>query len=127
MADETNRAIFLVSETTGAIVDTITQATGDAALCSREIIEDSEATDDRTLLIDCADDNSSTPTIQIKISQKISGAWTDYEEIEAASVVPKQILISMYDNSVWRKNSGVKFEFTKVGAGAVTYTNAYWI
>ena len=124
---ETNRAIFLVNETTGAIADTITQATGDATLYSRAIEENSEASRDRTLLIDCADDNSSTPTIQVKISQKISGGWTDYEEIEAASVVPKQILISMYDNSVWRKNNGVKFEFTKSGAGAVTYTNAYWV
>ena len=124
---ETNRAIFLVNETTGAISDTLTQATGDATLYSREIIEDSEATDDRTLMIDLADDDASTPTIQVKISQKIGNAWTDYEEIHAASVVPKQILVSMYDNSVWRKNNGVKFEFTKVNAGAVTYSNGYWI
>ncbi len=122
-----NRAIFLTSETSGTISDTLTQATGDATLYSREIIEDSEATKDRTLLIDCADDNSSTPTIQVKISQKIGNSWTDYEEIHAASVVPKQILVSMYDNSVWRKNNGVKFEFTKSGAGAVTYSNAYLI
>lgn len=124
---ETNRAIFLVSETTGAIVDTITQATGDGTLYSRAFDEDSDASGDRTLLIDCADDDTSTPTIQVKISHKIGNSWTDYEEIEAASVVPKQILLSMYDNSVWRKNNGVKFEFTKVGAGAVTYTNAYWV
>jgi len=124
---QTNRAVFLANETTGAIADTITQATGDATLYSREIIEDSEATEDRTLLIDCADDDSSTPTIQVKMSHKIGNSWTDYEEIEAASVVPKQILVSMYDNSVWRKNNGVKFEFTKSGAGAVTYSNAYWI
>jgi hypothetical protein len=127
MADETNRAIFLENETTGDIVDTITQATGDAVLYSREFLEDSEATKDRTLLVDCADDDVSTPTIQVKISQKIGQSWTDYEEIEAASVVPKQILVSMFDDSVWRKNYGVKFEFTKVGGGAVTYTNAYWI
>ena len=124
---ETNRAIFLVNETSGAISDTITQATGDAVLYSREILEDSEATDDRTLLVDCADDDTSTPTIQVKISQKIGNSWTDYEEIHVASVVPKQILISMYDNDVWRKNKGVKFEFTKAGAGAVTYSNGYWI
>ena len=124
---ETNRAIFLSNETSGVISDTITQATGDATLNSREIIEDSDAETDRTLMIDCADDDSSTPTIQVKISQKIGNAWTDYEEIEAASAVPKQILISMYDNSVWRKNNGVKLEFTKSGAGAVTYSNAYLI
>ena len=124
---ETNRAIFLSNETSGVISDTITQATGDATLNSREIIEDSDAETDRTLMIDCADDDSSTPTIQVKISQKIGNALTDYEEIEASSAVPKQILFSMYDNSVWRKNNGVKFEFTKSGAGAVTYSNAYLI
>lgn len=122
-----NRAIFLTSETSGVITDTITQATGDAVLYSREFIEDSEATKDRTLLIDCADDNSSAPTIQVKISQKIGESWTNYEEIKAAEAVAHQILVSMYDNSVWRKNNGVKFEFTKSGAGAVTYTNAYLI
>ena len=124
---EINRKLFLANESTGAISDTVTQATGAGTLYSREIIEDSEATKDRTLMIDCADDDTSTPTIQVKISQRIGNAWTDYEEIHAASVVPKQILVSMYDNSVWRKNNGVKFEFTKAEAGAVTYSNGYWI
>ena len=127
MADDRNPGVFLVNETTGAISQTITIATGDSTLYSRTILEDSGAEGDRTMLIDCADDDTSTPTIQVKISQKIGYAWTDYEEIEAASVVPKQILISMYDNRVSRKNNGVKFEFTKSGAGAVTFTNANWI
>ena len=111
---ETNRHIFLENETSGAIVDTITQATVDSTLYSREILEDYDPVNgDKTLLVDCADDDTSTPTIQVKVSQKIGESWTDYEEIEAASQVPKQILISFYDSSVMRKNNGVKFEFTK--------------
>lgn len=125
--DETNRGIFLSSETTGYITGTITQTTDDTTLYSRAILEDSDSTTERILLVDCADDDESTPTIQVLISLLIWAGWTDYVEIEEASAVAKQILVTSYDTSWWKKNSGVKFKFVKAGAGAVTYSNANWI
>ena len=123
--DERLRGIFLSGSTPA---ETDTQATGEATLESRGIIEDSESVKERCLFIDCADDNSSTPTIQVKISLSFGpNVWSDWVEIEAASVVPKEIKISSYGKDWWLKNQGVKFQFTKAGAGAVTYTNARWI
>jgi len=127
MADGKNRGIFLSSETTGTITDTITIATGDSTMLSREIVEDSESTEERQLFIECADDNSSTPTIQISISLKYGDGWTDWTSIQAATAVPTDFNVSSYDASWWKKNNGVKFKITKSGAGAVTFTNANWI
>ena len=126
MSDD-NRGIFLSSETSGTVTTTITQATGDASLLSRQIIEDSDSVTERTLFIDCADDDSSTPTIQVKISLYFGSGWSDYVEIEAASAVAKEIKINSYGKDWWIKNQGVQFQFNKTGAGAVTYTNAKWI
>lgn len=125
---ETNRGIFLTSETSGSITDTITQATGDSAIYSRQIIEDSDSVTERVLFIDCADDDSSTPTIQVKISLFFGdSAWSDYVEIFAATAAPTEIKVSSYGKSWWLKNKGVKFEINKSGAGAVTHSNARWI
>ena len=127
MVDETNRNIFLVNETTGAIIDTLTIATGDSTLDSREIVEDSESTRERQLFVECADNDTSTPTIKISISLKYGDGWTDWVDIQAATAVPTDFNVSSYDSSWWKKNQGVKFRFTKSGAGAVTFTNANWI
>ena len=127
MADGKNRGIFLSSETTGSITDTITIATGSASILSREMTEDSNGVDERQLFIECADDNSSTPTIQISISLKYGDGWTDWTSIQAATAVATDFNVSSYDASWWKKNNGVKFKITKTGAGAVTFTNANWI
>ena len=122
-----NRGIFLSSETTGSITDTITIATGSSTLYSREIHEDSKSTLERQLFVECADDDTSTPTIAISISLKYGDGWTDWTEIQAATAVPTDFNVSSYDTSWWKKNQGVKFKFTKSGAGAVTITNGNWI
>lgn len=124
---EENRSIFFASETSGVITSTITQATASSTLYSRQIIEDSDSVTERTLFIDAADDDASTPTIQVLISLYFDSGWSDYVEIEAASVVPKEICVTAYAESWWKKNKGVQFKFVKAGAGAVTYTNAKWI
>ena len=124
---ELNRAIFFSNETSGTVTHTITQATGDASLDSREILEDSDSVTERILLIDCADDDTSTPTIAISISLYIGNGWTEYTTIEAASVVPKQVVVTAYGKDWWKKNNGVKFRIAKVGAGAVTHSNGYWV
>jgi len=126
MANRPFTQIFFVSETSGDITSSITQATGDAVYYSRPIIEDSDSITERVLILDSADDDASTPTIQISISLYIGGAWTDYASIAAAVAVPKQFVVLSYDTSWWKKNNGVKFQITKSGAGAVTHTG-YWI
>ena len=119
--------IFLSSGTTGYITDTYTIATGDSSVTSREIHQDNESITERALFIDCADDDASTPTIKVEISLYYGSGWSDWAEIESASVVPKEVLVTAYDKSWWKKNQGVKFKITKSGAGAVTMTNARWI
>jgi len=121
-----NRGIFLASETSGAITSTLTQATGDAVVYSREILEDSDSVKERILIIESADDDASTPTIQISISLYIGGQWTDYASIASATAVANQFVVTSYDTSWWKKNNGVKFQITKSGAGAVTHIG-YWI
>ena len=122
-----NKGIFLTSESTGTITDTITIATGDSTLDSREIIETNESTVERQLFVECADDDTSTPTIKISISLKYGDGWTDWTDIQTATAVPTDFNVSSSDSSWWKKNQGVKFRFTKSGAGAVTFTNANWI
>jgi len=124
---ETNRGIFLTNETTGSITTTLVQATGDTTIYSREILEDSLTTTERTFLLSCPDDDSSTPTIQVLISLRIGDSWTAYTEIEEASVVPKEVKISSYGKSWWFKNNGVKFQIVKSGAGAVTHAKGQWV
>ena len=124
---QANKGIFLTSESTGTITDTITIATGDSTLDSREIIETNESTVERQLFVECADDDTSTPTIKISISLKYGDGWTDWTDIQTATAVPTDFNVSSYDSSWWKKNQGVKFRFTKSGAGAVTFTNANWI
>jgi len=124
---ETNRGIFFTNETSGSITTELEQVTGDAVLYSREILEDSESTTERTFLLYCPDDDASTPTIKVDVTLKVGDSWTDYVEIEAASAVPKQIKVSSYDSSWWIKNNGVKFKITKSGAGAVSHTKGQWI
>lgn len=51
---QTNRGIFLTQETTGSVTDTITIATGDTEIYSREILEDNTSITERTLLLQCA-------------------------------------------------------------------------
>ncbi len=127
MADVALRGIFLANETTGDITDTITIATGDSTLDSRVIGETSDSVTERQLFIECADDNASTPTIAISISLNYGSGWTDWTSIQAATSVPVDFNVSSYDTSWWKKNQGVKFRFTKSGAGAVTFTNGNWI
>jgi hypothetical protein len=123
-----NRGIFLASESTGAITDTFTiPAEAPNITLSREIVEDSNSTTERQLFLECADDDTSTPTIEIKISLKYGNGWSDWVTIQAATAVPVDFNISSYDQSWWKKNQGVKFSISKVGAGAVTITNANWI
>lgn len=119
--------IFLSSESTGSITDTLTIATGSATADSREIHENSDSTTERILFLECADDDTATPTIAISISMKTGDGWSDYTEIQEATAVPVDFVVASYDTSWWRKNEGVKFRFTKSGAGAVTITNANWI
>jgi len=119
--------IFLSSESTGSITDTITIATGSATLDSREIHEESDSVTERILFCECADDDTSTPTIAISISMKTGDGWSDWTEIQTATAVPTDFVVAAYDSSWWRKNEGVKFRFTKSGAGAVTITNGNWI
>ncbi|MHA2039692.1 MAG: hypothetical protein ACW98X_25015 [Promethearchaeota archaeon] len=126
MANRPFTQIFLASETSGDITSVLTQATGDAVIYSREILEDSDSTTERVLILDSADDDASTPTIQISISLYIGGSWTDYESIASATAVANQFVVLSYDTSWWKKNNGVKFQITKAGAGAVTHTG-YWI
>jgi len=127
MITETERGIFLSSETSGTVTNTITQATGDAIIYSRQILEDSNSTTERTFLLYCADDDASTPTIKVDITLKIGDSWTAYVNIHAASAVAKEIKVSSYDSSWWIKNNGVQFKITKSGAGAVTHTKGQWI
>jgi len=122
-----DRGIFLSSETTGTITGTITIATGDTTMLSREFGEESDSTIERQLFIECADDDTSTPTIQISISLKYGDGWTDWTSIQTATAVPTDFNVSSYDASWWKKNQGVKFKITKAGAGAVTFTNANWV
>ena len=124
-----SRSLFLSNETTGTITDTYTQSTDKATLLSRTFIEDKISTDEMVLFIDCADDDSSTPTIKVEISLSFDEGttWNDWTEIEAASAVAKEVQVSSYDKSWWVKNTGVKFRITKSGAGAVTHTSARWI
>ena len=124
---ETNRGIFLSSETTGYITNTLVQTTGDAIIYSRQILEDSDSTTERTLLLNCPDDDTSTPTIQIKIRLYIGTSWTAYTEIQAAMAVPTEFKITSYNKSWWVKNNGVQFEITKTGAGAVTHAKGQWV
>jgi len=119
--------IFLESETTGVITDTITIATGSATLDSRVINQDNTSVTERQLFCECADDDTATPTIAISISLNYGDGWTDWTEIQEATAVPTDFNVSSYDTSWWKKNEGVKFRFTKSGAGAVTITNANWI
>jgi hypothetical protein len=123
---ETNRAIFLQSETSGPIVSTYTQDSADLVILSRQILEDSESVKERVLILECADDDTSTPTIQISISLLIGGQWTDFESIASAVAVPKQFVVQSYDTSWWKKNNGVQFQITKAGSGDVTHIG-YWI
>jgi len=125
--DETNRGIFFTNETSGSITNTLVQATGDAVIYSRQIIEDSDSTTERTLLLNCPDDDTSTPTILIKIRLKIGTSWTAYTTIQTATAVPTEFKISSYNQSWWVKNNGVQFEITKAGAGAVTHAKGQWI
>jgi len=104
-----------------------TMATGDTSVESRSIYNTFNSTDEKVLFVDCADDDSSTPTIKVEISLYIGSGWSDYVEIESASAVPKEVKVSSYGKSWWIKNGGVKFKFTKSGAGAVTFTNARWL
>jgi len=127
MANRPFSGIFLANETTGTITDTITIATGDSTLDSRELVEESDSTQERQLFIECADDDTSEPTIQISISLKYGDGWTDWTSIQTATAVPTDFNVSSYDTSWWVKNQGVKFRFTKSGAGAVTFTNANWV
>ena len=127
MGDVAVRGIFLSSETTGTITGTITMATGSSTLDSRTIGETSDSITERQLFVECADDDTSTPTIAISISLNYGDGWTDWTEIQAATAVPTDFNVSSYDSDWWKKNQGVKFRFTKVGAGAVTFTNANWI
>jgi len=126
MADDKG-PIFLDSETSGGVTSTITQATGSATLYSREILQENYSTTERILFIDAADDNSSTPTVQILISLYFDSGWSDYVSIFSATAVPCEIKVTSYDTSWWVRNKGVKFKFTKSGAGAVTYSNGYWL
>jgi len=121
---ESNRRIF---KSGNSVTNTITMATGDTTLLSKVFKELSNSTDDRTLLLYCADDDSSTPTIKIEVSLLIGDSWTAWTQIEAASVVPKEVKISAYGKAWWFKNIGVTFRFTKAGAGAVTFTRGEWI
>ena len=119
--------IFLSDETTGEITDTITIATGSSTFDSRIIGQNNESTTERQLFLECADDDTATPTIAISISLNYGDGWTDWTEIQAATAVPTDFNVSSYDTSWWKKNEGVKFRFTKSGAGAVTITNANWV
>lgn len=124
---ETNRGIFLTNETSGSITTTLVQATGDAVITSRQILEDSDSTTERTLLLNCPDDDASTPTIKIEIRLYIGTSWTAYTEIQAATAVPTEFKISSYNQSWWIKNNGVQFQITKSGAGTVTHAKGQWI
>ena len=119
--------IFLSDGTTGYITDTYTIATGDSSVTSREIHQENDSTTERVLFMDCADDDSSTPTIKVEISLYYGSGWSDWSEIESASAVAKEVNVASYNQSWWKKNQGVKFKITKSGAGAVTITNARWI
>ncbi len=120
-------SIFFSSGTSGTLTGTYTIATGDSTVTGCAIKEDSDSDTERVLFIDCADDDASTPTIKVEISMYFDSGWSDWQEIEAASVVPKEIKVTSYDSSWWVKNKGVKFKITKANAGAVTMTNAKWI
>lgn len=126
---ELNRGIFLSSGDVGSITTTYTLATGSTSVTTRAFLEDSSSTTERSLFVACADDDASTPTIKVEIALSFDGGstWSDWTEIESASVVPKQIKISAYDKSWWIKNNGVKFKLTKSGAGAVTFTGGSWL
>jgi len=110
-------------------IDSYTIATGDTTVDTEEFLEEYKSTDEKILFASCADDDSSTPTIQVLAALTFDRgkSWTDYFEIEAASAVPKEIQIAAYDKSWWVKNRGIKFRFVKAGAGAVTFTKARWI
>ena len=118
-----NTGIFLSNGSTGAITDTITIATGDSTLDSREIVENLTSVTEKVLFVECADDDVATPTIAISISLKYGDGWTDWTEIQSATAVPTDFQVSFYDQSWHKKCHGVKFRFTKSGAGAVTFTN----
>jgi hypothetical protein len=47
----------------------------------------------------------------------------DWEDIQSATAVPTDFQVQFYDTSWHMKCQGVKFRFTKAGAGAVTFTN----
>ena len=124
-----SRSLFLTSETSGTITDTYEQATDKTTLYSVEFIEDSNSITERVLFIDCADDDSQTPTIAVAIALTFDKGttWSDYTTIEAASAVPKEVQVSSYGKSWWIKNTGVKFKITKSGSGAVTHVGARWV
>ena len=124
---EENRKILLTNETSGEMTSTDTMATGASTYLSRPMIEDSDSTTERTLFIECADDDVSTPTIEVSISLYFGGAWSDYESIDTATAVARDIKITSYNKSWWIRNKGVRFKLTKVGSGAVTFTGARWV
>jgi hypothetical protein len=125
MSDEDNRGIFYSGGTAGTLSSTVTIATGSTTLTGRAFGEYSSAQDSRTLLLTCADDNSSTPTIAVSISLKIGDQWSAYTDIETASAVPKEVKIDSYGKSWWYSNQGVTFKITKSGAGAVTMVGTW--
>ena len=122
-----NRSIFFSDGTSGTLTGTYTIATGDSTVTGCAIAEDSDSDTERVLFADLADDNSSTPTIKVEIAMYFDSGWSDWQEIDAAVAVPREVKVVSYDSSWWVKNKGVKFKFTKSGAGAVTITNAKWL
>lgn len=119
--------LFTTAE--GYPVDYVTIASGDTTQLTKEFLEEYNSTDEKTLFMSCADDDSQTPTIKVEAALTFDNGktWTDWFEIEAAAATPKEVQVFTYGKSWWVKNRGIKFRAVKAGTGAVSITKARWV
>jgi hypothetical protein len=124
---EKQRGIFL--NTTGYVAkESYTMATGDTSHTTRHILEDSYSTDERTLYIKTADDDSASPTLTVSIQLYNGSGWMTAVQINTATITAgDEIQISSYGKTWWIRNKGVRFVIAKTGAGAVSFTEARWV
>ncbi len=120
----TERRLFFAGETSGAITDTVTIASGASEFVGREFIEQHTSADEVVLYATCSDDDGQAPTIRPYIALYNGSGFMAWQPMADAQTAPCAFLIAFYGEQWWIRNAGFKIKFVKTGSGAVTITGA---
>jgi len=133
--------MFLSSETSGTLTDTLTIVTGATYLYSREYIfgkdyhYPGEATDISAFL-QSADDDGSTPSLALQCAFHSGEDFMDiWHTVSGYSTSSPADLVSSFDagdqfeanlrqQDWWMPSRGFKLRIVKTGAGAVTFSDS---